>query len=97
MTSSLQTRLGRLEAATGGGGGGWDGPPCEECGWRGPDDDSEPERHTLTFYGDKDFEHVPLDESGEVLEFCSTCGRKLVWFVSFADLYTLYYLKVPKS
>ncbi len=96
MHSGLRKEWGKAVAANGG--GGWDGPPCEECGWRGPGDASEPERRLLTFEGDKDFELVPRDEDGEPKEVCSTCGRKLVHFLSFADgPHHLYYLMIPQA
>jgi hypothetical protein len=91
----LRRQLERLEEVYGS--GGWNGPPCEECGWRGPDDTSEPARRLLTFEGDKDYELVPLDEDGEPKEYCLACGRKLIHFVSFTEGHHLYYVMIPKA
>ena len=96
MYSALRKEWGRAIADSGGG-GGWDGPPCEECGWRGPDDNSEPERHLVTFQGDKDFNLVPTDEYGEPKEFCHECGRRLVWPIAFDDGGCMFCLKIPKT
>ena len=77
---SLRRQLERLEEVYGG--GGWDGPPCDECGWRGPDDDSEPDEYELTFpgdYSDDDLDNDPQEE------FCSSCGKQLSWVLSFPD------------
>ena len=98
MAGSIARRIEALEKLYGSG-VGWEPrlPPCEECGWRGPDDTSEPERYVLTFEGDRDYELVPLDEDGEPKEFCSTCGRKLIHFVSFTEGHHLYSLMIPKA
>jgi hypothetical protein len=57
VAGSIDRRIEALEKLYGGGVGWEPGlPPCEECGWRPPDDTSEPAaRYVLTFEGDKDF------------------------------------------
>jgi hypothetical protein len=77
MVRSVAGKVRRLEELTGG--GGWDGPPCDECGWGGA---GEPfERHP----GDT-FEIVFADP-GEDLgpEFCPECSRRLVLEIFFDD------------
>jgi hypothetical protein len=65
-TAKLETRLGRLEAASLGYGGGDGFPPCPDCGWPrdgnpGPDDT---------------YELVFSDEL-EGPTFCETCGEPI--------------------
>ena len=95
---SIERRVSRLEESAGVG-GGWDGPPCDECGWRGPDDSSKPSRFVFTWVGTEDFELIPTDEDGEPKEFCQTCGRKLVWFISWDDEHpgVCFYFTLPHN
>jgi hypothetical protein len=94
---SLERRIASLETANSG--GGWDAPPCDECGWRGPDDNSKPSRFVFMWVGTEDFERIPTDEDGEPKEFCQTCGRKLVWFISWDDEHpgVCFYFTLPKT
>jgi hypothetical protein len=94
---SIDRRFLVLEEATGG--GGWDAPPCDECGWRGPDDNSKPSRFVFTWAETEDFELIPTDEDGEPKELCTSCGRKLVWFISSDDEHpgVCFYFTLPKA
>jgi hypothetical protein len=64
VATSLAKRVGRLESATGGGGGD-EFPPCPECGWGGDDDTP----YEIVFVGE--------DEDPETPQFCETCGRQI--------------------
>jgi hypothetical protein len=77
-TTTIERRVARLEESAGVG-GGWDGPPCEECGWNGPDDDSEADTFELVF------DERPYDEPDEE-ETCRTCGRVLSMTIYFEDM-----------
>jgi hypothetical protein len=93
---TLRREVERLEAARSGGGWPASLPPCDECGWRGPDDDSDPERYVFTWEGGEDYDLVPRDEHGEAKEYCGTCGRKLVWFPNCDDeAGHFYYFIIP--
>jgi hypothetical protein len=76
--AALATRIKRLEEATGG--GGWDGPPCDHCGWGGwggePDDRDEGDSYEIAF-ADPDEDLGP--------EFCPECSRRLVHEIWFDD------------
>jgi hypothetical protein len=74
MVSSVATKVSRLEEATGG--GGWDGPPCDECGWGGGEEPFE-NHHGDTY-------QIVFDEPAEE-ETCSSCGRVLSMTIFFDD------------
>lgn len=77
--TSVRTRVGRLEEATGG--GGWDGPPCDECGWGGGEEPFE--NHPDEPY-EIVFDEHPYDELAED-ETCSRCGRVLSRTIFFDE------------
>jgi hypothetical protein len=79
MVSSVAAKVLRLEEATGG--GGWDGPPCDECGWGGGEEPFE-NHHGDTY--EIVFDERLYDEPAEE-ETCSSCGRVLSMTIFFDD------------
>jgi hypothetical protein len=79
MVTSVAAKVARLEEATGG--GGWDAPPCDECGWGGGE---EPLDHHDGDTYEIVFDKRPYDEPAEE-ETCSTCGRVLSMTIFLND------------
>lgn len=72
MVSSVQAKVSRLEAATGGGG---DDGECPDCGWGGGDD------------GNHRYEVTWVDPGGpeDREEYCESCGQQLVIVLTWGD------------
>ncbi len=80
-SAGLRRQLERLEEVYDGGGGG---PPCGECGGGGNpggDDGDREIEYELTFPGD----YSDDDTADPVEEFCTSCGRQLIWVLNFPD------------
>ena len=72
MVRSVQAKVARLEAATGG-----DDGECPECGWDGGDDFGPRDTYELTW--------VDPGDSEDKDEWCETCGRQLVIRITWGD------------
>jgi hypothetical protein len=68
MANSLERRLGRLEAATAGVGGG-EFPPCPDCGW--PDDGDDDTPYEIVWVGEDE------DPASPESALCETCGERI--------------------
>jgi hypothetical protein len=74
MVTSVAAKVSRLEEATGG--GGWDDPPCDGCGWGDGEDPDPDEPYEIAL------DEPPYDELSED-DIYSKCGRVLCMIIFF--------------
>jgi hypothetical protein len=69
VATTIERRVAALEESAGGGG------KCPECGGGGGDDDNRP----------YEVEWVDAGGPDDRGEFCETCGRQLVYVITWGD------------